>query len=353
MKIFHHDDEDGRLSAFLLIRALRSYLKPEDVIEINYETPFPVDKINYGEVVFVVDFSFTEAKTIAEIREIAFLVWIDHHEDFLKLKESHPWTKDIHGLRRNNFFDEKEGFALSGAALTYIWMKYARLDPIVNHFGGYNTEEKVKQYLSNNCTKNMDFIDSMFSLSYNTRDPHVTLDVFEMIRYISDYDTHSLCHSDIDEFFYGIRDMEQNPYGENAWVRKIDYIIEHGKITKKVRENEMKEYLMRNGLILEFNGLNILAVNRETNSHIFDSFLDSEERNKEFPLRMVFVTKNNIFYKVTFYSSDESEVKAYDLAVRFKGGGHPGAAGCTIPIDLFTEKFNFVGSIKDYLKGGC
>ena len=66
MKIFYHNDEDGKASARVVYTNLKKngitdeLLQEHDFIEVDHSTDFPKEKINKDSMVYIVDLSFTE-----------------------------------------------------------------------------------------------------------------------------------------------------------------------------------------------------------------------------------------------------------------------------------------------------
>ncbi len=71
---FHNSDIDGHCSGAILRYAYNS-----ETIGINYGQPFPFDKIQQGETVFLVDFSLPPADML-KLNELSTFFWIDHHK---------------------------------------------------------------------------------------------------------------------------------------------------------------------------------------------------------------------------------------------------------------------------------
>ena len=89
MRIFYHNDEDGKASARVVYINLKksgvddALLKERAFIEVNHSTDFPKEKIDGDSTVYIVDLSFTEKtyKDIIWILEYGTkVVWIDHHK---------------------------------------------------------------------------------------------------------------------------------------------------------------------------------------------------------------------------------------------------------------------------------
>lgn len=103
MKVFHHNDHDGRLSAFLIKHFVLKHFPTTGVefIETNFDQPFPVYSVDSYETVWIVDFSI-EPEMMMKLMSISGDVrWIDHHGTSIAKYEN--WSKDpisaIDGLR--------------------------------------------------------------------------------------------------------------------------------------------------------------------------------------------------------------------------------------------------------------
>jgi oligoribonuclease NrnB/cAMP/cGMP phosphodiesterase (DHH superfamily) len=83
MKTFFHSDADGRAAAAIVYKY---YIREERTLEdfqfigINYDVPFPFDKIVNNELVIIVDFSLQNKGDFTKLKQITSnIIWIDHH----------------------------------------------------------------------------------------------------------------------------------------------------------------------------------------------------------------------------------------------------------------------------------
>lgn len=102
LHIFHHNDADGRLSAAIVIHALRTRVGTGDLdkfdyaaYEMGYETKPDFSQIATGDTVYVVDFSFKDDVFDQLIATGAGIIWIDHHKSVVESRHS-----DLPGLRQ-------------------------------------------------------------------------------------------------------------------------------------------------------------------------------------------------------------------------------------------------------------
>jgi single-stranded DNA-specific DHH superfamily exonuclease len=102
--IIHHNDPDGKLSAFFAWAWSQGQENKEVKFHsVNYDMPVPSD-IKPDDLVIIVDFSFPPGvmKELLNSRRGMRLIWIDHHHTSLEAMEKASLT-DIRGLRKNGF----------------------------------------------------------------------------------------------------------------------------------------------------------------------------------------------------------------------------------------------------------
>jgi len=81
IRIWHHNDNDGRLAAFIAARGLLRVYEDADVLffEMDYSKKPDLSKVGASDVCVIVDFSF-DADTMKALLAITENVtWIDHH----------------------------------------------------------------------------------------------------------------------------------------------------------------------------------------------------------------------------------------------------------------------------------
>jgi len=103
MKVFYHNDNDGKCAAHLIYAYYN--IDPPDVaseipitfISMEYGKPFPFSEIAPNEKVYIVDFSI-EPQEMEELLQITEdVIWIDHHKTALE-KYNGMFT-ELDGLR--------------------------------------------------------------------------------------------------------------------------------------------------------------------------------------------------------------------------------------------------------------
>ena len=129
MKIFYHNDNDGKAAAALVNlyakSVLNQELNKEDFIAVNYNDSVPnADIVSKNEIVYIVDYSFTKS-TIDQLRGIRNktnqIVWLDHHKSSLEVLQ----------LVRNEYLTLYTEVDINrcGAMITYDHLiKYLKID---------------------------------------------------------------------------------------------------------------------------------------------------------------------------------------------------------------------------------
>lgn len=287
MKCIYHNDMDGRCAGALVARYTGNYNK-DDFIECSY-TQFPLHKIERGESVYIVDYSFTDA-TVHILRQLVDrkcnIVWIDHHTSSIKLqnKYEYEWLKRIDGIR-----DESQ----CGAGLTYSY--------------------------------------------FHSMENHLDVDKLpRFVQLVDDYDRWVYrLGEDTTYFKLGLETIEFDAL-DNIWRElmlsdeKVDSIIAVGAIIKQYIDKSNASYLESYSYESTISGLPCLVINKRTNSWIFADKID------EYPIVATFVF-DGAWYHYSLYSSDKT-VDCSKIAEQYGGGGHKGAAGFTLNRLIFDKR---------------
>jgi len=101
MKIYFHNDLDGRCAGAIAYRALRDQNKGTKIalIEVDYKDKIEIRDIQLCEKLFILDFSFTPEVMEKVLLLTKNIVWIDHHKTAFEYK----YSQELEGLRHNNF----------------------------------------------------------------------------------------------------------------------------------------------------------------------------------------------------------------------------------------------------------
>jgi len=96
MKIYHHNDADGRCSAAIVELFFGSNPSdPREYVEVDYKDEINVEAIGKDELVYIVDFSFKPHVMEEVLKRTSYVVWIDHH----KTAFEYQYSETLPGIR--------------------------------------------------------------------------------------------------------------------------------------------------------------------------------------------------------------------------------------------------------------
>ena len=111
MKVIHHNDADGYMSAKIVSTA--QGLNDNDFICMDYTKELDLSLIDKNELVYIVDYSL-EPEMMKSLLEITkHVIWIDHHKTAIDKYKDFPDVDKIKGFR----FD---GISATGLAWLYM-----------------------------------------------------------------------------------------------------------------------------------------------------------------------------------------------------------------------------------------
>ena len=269
MKVFHHNDLDGRCAAAI---ALQRHPNAE-CIEINYNQTFPLDSIQNGEAVYILDYSIEPEEMLELLKITPAVVWIDHHKT--AIEKYKDFQRDVGGQRRTDH---------SGAWLTWGWF-----------------HRDIKQP--------------------------------EVVRLVDDWDmwTHekNLEGMRTREFVAGMKAYDSSPRAriwsplfataEPVASAAIVDVMQSGAAILSYEARQNAEYVKAFGHEFYFEDHNCHACNRGiTNSKLFDSIED--------PTIDIFIpfVWDGFKWTVSLYSKT---VDVSEIAKKYGGGGHTNTAG--------------------------
>ena len=266
MKCFYHkSDLDGHCSGAIVKKRY-----PEcEMIGVDYNDTLDIDSISEGEMVFVVDFSFSVAE-MAALDIKAQLYWIDHHKSAIEKMADYP--RKIAGHTE---------IGKAGCELT--WEYFYADDPMplaVRLLGRYDVwkHEEDERILP---------------------------------------------------FQYGIRSYEDTLPESSIWSGffegeelLLNETLSHGETILAYQNTQNAVYAKGMAYEAEFEGHRAIIINRAYgNSQLFDSVYDPEKHD----IMIVFGVKPKEF-KYSLYSV-KPEIDVSEIAKKYGGGGHAGAAG--------------------------
>jgi len=283
--IFYHVDLDGHASGAILQRHLERN-NPE-MISIDYNDPFPWEKINKDTNVWMADFSLDPWEDMVRLRQQAGrLTWIDHHKTSIDSYKQHLKSRGklIRGIR------------VDGEAACSLCWKFT-------HEG---TDPPKSIYLA------------------AVYDVWIWQGVEGAI-----------------EFQHGSRIFETDPGTEegrlfwdeifNSPRKKTEEVIQMGKALIPYRERSNRKFMKSSAFETEIDGLKVIAVNRKGNSQQFNSVWNPEKHTA----MLTFAWQKGSWF-VSLYT-DRKDIDVSVIAKRYGGGGHRCAAGFQIkelPFDL-------------------
>lgn len=266
MKIFHHNDLDGRCAGAI---AFQHYPAAE-CIEINYNQPFPMESIKDGEIVCILDYSVEPEEILKLLTKGCNVTWIDHHKT--ALEKYHHFPRPIAGYRNTE--------------RSSAWLAWEYFNP--------------------------------------------KIDVPLVVRLVDDWDmwTHETNPNGrrTRDFVEGMKMQRGGKSPRTAlWAELLDSDdfterkARDGAVASLYSEVQNEEYLQAFGHPIQFEGHNCYACNRGmTNSKLFDSIA-----NVPYEIFIPFVWDGKK-WTVSLYSKT---VDVSEIAKKHGGGGHKGAAG--------------------------
>ena len=274
MKCFYHNDLDGHCSG-----AIVKYCYPEcEMWPIDYGIKFPMDKIKKGEIVYMVDFALQPFEQMIELTARCNLIWIDHHKTAIE-EASKRWFI-ARGIRR------------IGIGACFLTWEYV-------------------------C-------------------PHLPMP--KSVKLLAEYDVWDHSDSDTLPFQYGMRMRETDPAtkeGMKLWKQLFsdsfrsvfDKILEEGKVIIKYQKQIDTKYCARYAYPVTFEGYKAIALNRGiANSMTFENAPGAKDAD-------IFITYvfNGENWIVSLYAN-KPDIDVGEIAKKYGGGGHKGAAGFTCKV---------------------
>lgn len=282
--VVSHCDIDGHGAAAIV----KQYYPQANIIITNYKKPIYINKFKPGDTIFVTDFSLPKEmfETIAKIP--ARIIWIDHHISAIEQLQAQGWNCE--GIRRTDY---------SGAMLT--WM----------YFNPDKTFDQAPDFIK---------LINWYDLWQHDKDPRIR------------------------PFSYGVGLWDTRPgyvSGDKFWNnifsnangdKMLNNIIKFGQIiqnyVEKYQDTLCKDLAYKTDLNTPAGMKKIMAMCiRPGNSSIFER-MDLTGIDALFTGQYVTGTVKQ--YRCSVYSPDNKK-EVLPIAQMYGGGGHPTAAGFTIP----------------------
>lgn len=273
MKIYYHNDLDGKCAAAIVYQTFADWTA--DCVAVNYNLPFPLESVQAGEVVYIVDYSLSVTDMWSLLDITPNVTWIDHHRTAIERFAGDERVNHLPGIRSCEW---------AGCVLTW-------------------------QYLL----------------------PHKNIPL--AVSLIGDYDTWKFTFPDSLQFYLGMLARDTHPrmklwqtlFNEDTLVPSI---VDQGIVIEQYRKEWGKEYVKSWSFEGKLDGHSVLFLNiGSTGSTIFGQSV------KDYDIVSTYVFDGKQFI-VSLYSQT---VDVGRIAEGFNGGGHKGAAGFEIsPLGFYS-----------------
>lgn len=280
--VFYHQDNDGKAAAYCIHRNLKKLgYDSAEYIAVDYGMELPLEKINKGTDVWIVDYSVDEDTMLRIFNDCNNVYWIDHHKT--AIEKYGEKLKGIPGLRYDG---------ISGCELTWLFIEYKL--GYVNNIGNPQANIRYAPYY---------------------------------IRLIGDRDVWKWEYGkDTAWFHLATMAMDLSPLSED-WKeieqaeKFSDYIdlFDAGRTIERYRDATAKEYRDAYGYEVEWEGYKCFAMNL---GHAGAEHFG--EKNKEYDILISYVFDGE---QCRVSLRTEKDIDASVLAVKQGGGGHSKACG--------------------------
>lgn len=292
--LYHGSDLDGVFSAAIITKKYG----PDSVkcVPVNYGMEFPFNEIEEEtQSVWVVDFSFDDMvwlKDTLSTKYKATLIWCDHHESALK-KNANANVFNIWGLRT---------VGKAGCELTYEYIYNKEAPVFIQYLSTYDVWNKER----------MNWDDVMY-VQYGTR-YYVGLSVERAVKLLD---------------AVGEGDMS------------IGTLAHTGEVILTWTDQINEGYVKCSAFEGTICGVKAVFMNTNVfNSNAFKSY------EGEYEVMVPFRYEKNGLIRFSIYADHNDKVNCAEMAERFGGGGHAGAAGFQLDSQKQDELNLFIGFLK-------
>lgn len=290
MRVYFHNDLDGRAAGAIVWRTIGKNANPE-MIEVDYKDDIDMEKIKTGDKIIIVDFSFKPEVMEEVLRKTTDIIWIDHHGTAFEYK----YSQRIEGLRDEEF---------SGCELAWKYFVQS------GQFGDY--DRRIMK-----MPRAIELI--------GDRDKWAWKFGQDTARFNAGLLLHD--HQPESNVWDNLLGLE--PIISEVRSREIDLIMEQGKTCLKFRDQICEDYAKSYGFETEFKGYKCFALGL----YMFGSEAFGDRMNKyDICLSYEYLGDS---WTVGLYSKT---VDVSKIAQEYNGGGHRGASGF-VTLELpFTKK---------------
>jgi len=265
MKCFYHNDNDGLFAAACVYADAIKRGETGEYIPINYDILFPLDTICPDEKIWIVDFSISPEDMLRLLEITSNIIWIDHHATAIEKYNGFP--VEIEGVQQSG---------IAGCELTYTFIFPNTLTPWAIRLVG---DRDVWNWEFGDTTKY--FHAGMF----------------------------------LQEFDPTTDTMQQLVRTNSSLYTKI---VTQGQLIEQYREKYNSRYCKQVSYEVTFEGHCCLVMNKGMSAS--DEF-GTGTHDYDIVIPYVFNGDN---YIVSLYSV---KIDVSEIAKKYGGGGHKGAAG--------------------------
>ncbi len=261
----YHNDPDGQCSAAIVRRALGDSMEFH-ALEIG--DPLPWQALDSADLVVIVDYSLP-LEDMERIRGHAELVWVDHHVTALeRLGEA---MSDVPGVR-----------SVEEAGCVLTWMTFFPDQPIP-----------------------------------------------KAVVYIGDRDIWRHAYTEARPFGEGFYQLDADPTNAELWEpllnddqTLVERIIADGEVLYAARLHQIRQTIDGYGFEVEFEGHHTLAINDRGTGDMGEAI-----RQAGYAIAYCYVEAIRSGKRQTFVTLYSAAVDVSEIARKYGGGGHRGAAG--------------------------
>lgn len=321
MIIFHHNDADGITAGAVAVLGITEWLKNGIIeddgygirsVKMDYPKIFPAYEINAGELVFILDLSFT-VNNIEEAFEAIFkkthnVTWIDHHASSIDAKKLIKDKYHIEGIINKSY---------CGAYLTHFYFNSTSYDDNIENLLKEH-EKKIPEFI-----KMVDLWDSWKSVNDEVRAFMARFKQLEGGLNIEDDAWKTWLSNEI-------KKVRPSVYGKFATESNIvvNNMIQKGYPLVGF-ENSQFEAIMQNAFDRNIDGVILRCVN----SSIGNSLLFGKDFYKyDAVVKFYYNPRENVFV-CSVYSHKDSSFDCQKMAESYSGGGHQHAAGFKLSLE--------------------
>lgn len=262
-----HDDMDGRCSAAIVRYALGADV---GLHAMDYGDPVPWATVEVAEKVIIVDFSLP-LDNMLRVQSMAELVWIDHHKTSLETLES---LNQVAGIRR-----------VDDAACVLTWQTFFPKRPVP-----------------------------------------------DAVRYVGDRDMWRFAFEETAAFCEGLYQEETDPSNDELWealfkgeTGLINNLSKRGQLLRSARLRRIERRIERSAFEVTFEGHRTLAINLRGSGELGEHI-----RKLGYEIGYCYYEALQNGSLTTFVTLYSDQVDVSEIASRFGGGGHEGAAGFSL-----------------------